>query len=161
MPSFDVVSEVDMHEVDNALNQAQREVAQRYDFRDTGTSMERSEDGVVFVSNSEGRLSAALDVFREKLVRRNVSLKVVDAQDAQPAGGATWKQLVKLRQGVSKDAAKDIVKTLKGTKLKVQASIQGDAVRVTGKKRDDLQEAIAFLKTQDLELPLQYKNFRD
>ena len=161
MPSFDVVSEVDLHEVDNAVQQASKEVAQRYDFRGTETDMERSEEGIAIKSNSEGRVAAALEVLEGKMVRRKVSLKSLDAQKAQPAGGQTWRQLIKLQQGISKDKAKDIVKRLKETKLRVQGSIQGDVVRITGKKRDDLQEAIAFLKEQDLDLPLQYTNFRD
>ncbi len=161
MPSFDVVSKLDRHEVDNAVHQAQKEVAQRFDFRDTSTEIEQSEEGISIRSSSEGRVDAARDVLEQKLVRRAVSLKSLDRQKVQPAGGSTYRQLIKLKEGVDTDKAKEIVKRIKGTKIKVQASIQGDLVRVSGKKRDDLQEAIAFLKGQDLDLPLQYVNFRD
>ena len=161
MPSFDVVSKVAMHEVENALHQTQKEVAQRFDFKDTQTELEKTAEGIVMRSNSEGRLEAALKVLQEKLVKRNVSLKVLDVQDPQPAGGTTWRQLLKLQEGISTEKAKEIVKHLKDTKLKVQASIQSDTVRVSGKKRDDLQEAIASLKAKDFGLPLQYINFRD
>ena len=112
-------------------------------------------------ANSEGRLDAARDVLESKMVRRQVSLKSLDAQQPQQAGGQMWRQLIKLKEGVSKEKAKEIVKSIKDSKLKVQASIQGDSVRVSGKKRDDLQDAIGFLKEQDFDLPLQYVNFRD
>ncbi|MEZ4255183.1 MAG: YajQ family cyclic di-GMP-binding protein [Polyangiales bacterium] len=161
MPSFDVVSKLDHHEVDNALTQTQKEVAQRFDFRDTDTSLEKTAEGIVIRANSDGRVSAALDVLREKMIKRKVDLKSLDPQAVEPAGGSTWRQVVKLKEGVAQEKAKDMVKAIKGTKLKVQASIQGDAVRITGKKKDDLQEAIAFLRGQDFELPLQFTNFRD
>jgi len=161
MPSFDVVSKVDQHEVDNARNQASKEIAQRYDFKGTDTSIEQTEEGMVIRANSEGRLDAARDVLESKIVRRQVSLKSLDPQPAQKAGGQMWRQLIKVKEGVSKDKAKEIVKAIKDSKLKVQAAIQGDAVRVSGKNRDDLQATIAFLKEQDFDLPLQYVNFRD
>ena len=161
MPSFDVVSKVAMHEVENALQQAQKEVGTRYDFRDTKTTIERNDDGILLRANSEGRVEAALSVLQEKLVRRKVSLKALDVQKMEPAGGGTFRQLVKLSQGINKDKAKDVVKFLKDTKLKVQAAIQGDAVRVSGKKRDDLQECIQALRGHDFGIELQYENFRD
>ena len=161
MPSFDVVSKVDSHEVDNARNQASKEIAQRYDFKGTDTSVEQTDEGIVIRSNSEGRLDAARDVLETKMVRRKVSLKSLDPQQPQQAGGNTWRQLIKLKEGVSKEKAKEIVKAVKDSKLKVQASIQGDAVRVSGKKRDDLQSTISMLKEEDFDLPLQFVNFRD
>ena len=161
MPSFDVVSKLDQHEVDNARNQASKEIAQRYDFKGTETTIEQTEEGIVIRSNSEGRLDAARDVLETKMVRRQVSLKSLDAQEPQPAGGKMWRQLIKLKEGVSKEKAKEIVKAVKDSKAKVQASIQGDAVRVSGKKRDDLQSTIAMLKEHDFDLPLQFVNFRD
>ncbi|MBZ0121352.1 MAG: YajQ family cyclic di-GMP-binding protein [Sandaracinaceae bacterium] len=161
MPSFDVVSKLAMHEVDNAVDQAKREVAQRFDFKDTGTEIEKNEEGISLRSNSEGRLDAARGVLEDKMVKRKVSLKSLDPQKAQPAGGQTWKQLIKLKEGVDQDRAKQIVKALKDSKLKVQAAIQGDLVRISGKKKDDLQEAIGFLKGKDFGLPLQFVNFRD
>ncbi len=161
MPSFDVVSKVDQHEVDNARNQASKEIGQRYDFKGADSTIEQTEEGIVIRANSEGRLDAARDVLESKMVRRQVSLKSLDAQQPQQAGGLMWRQLIKLKDGVPKEKAKEIVKAIKDGKLKVQASIQGDSVRVSGKKRDDLQETIAFIKEQDFDLPLQYVNFRD
>lgn len=161
MPSFDVVSQIDKHEVDNACNQARKEIAQRYDFKGTESSIEQTDEGIVIRANSEGRVDAARDVLESKMVRRQVSLKSLDAQKAQQAGGSMWRQLIKLKEGVSKEKAKEIVKAIKDSKVKVQAAIQGDTVRVSGKKRDDLQDTIALLKEKDFDLPLQFKNFRD
>ena len=161
MPSFDIVSKIQMHEVDNAVQQAQKEVGTRYDFRDTNTTIERSDEGVTLRSNSQSRVEAAYNVLQEKLAKRKVSLRSLDPQKIEPAGSATFKQLVKLSQGISKEKAKDVVKYLKDTKLKVQAAIQGDAVRVTGKKKDDLQECIQTLRGHDFGIELQYENFRD
>jgi hypothetical protein len=161
MPSFDVVSQIDKHEVDNACNQARKEIAQRYDFKGTESSIEQTDEGIVIRANSEGRVDAARDVLESKMVRRQVSLKSLDAQKAQQAGGSMWRQLIKLKEGVSKEKAKEIVKVIKDSKVKVQAAIQGDTVRVSGKKRDDLQDTIALLKEKDFDLPLQFKNFRD
>jgi len=161
MPSFDVVSEVDQHEVDNARNQASKEIAQRYDFKGTESSIEQTDEGIVLRANSEGRVDAARDVLESKMVRRGVSLKALDPEPAQQAGGSMWRQLIKLKKGISKEKAKEVVKAIKESKLKVQASIQGDSVRVSGKKRDDLQSAIALLKEKDFDLPLQFTNFRD
>jgi uncharacterized protein YajQ (UPF0234 family) len=161
MPSFDVVSQLDQHEIDNACNQARKEIAQRYDFKGTESSIEKTDEGIVIRSNSEGRIDAARDVLESKMVRRQVSLKSLDAQPPQQAGGSMWRQLIRLKEGISKEKAKDITKAVKDSKIKVQAAIQGDSVRVSGKKRDDLQATIAFLKEKDFDLPLQFKNFRD
>lgn len=161
MPSFDVVSQIDQHEVDNACNQARKEITQRYDFKGTESAIEKTDEGIVIRSNSEGRIDAARDVLESKMVRRQVSLKSLDAQQAQQAGGSMWRQLIKLKEGVSKEKAKEIAKAIKESKIKVQTAIQGDAVRVSGKKRDDLQATIAFLKEKDFDLPLQFTNFRD
>ncbi len=161
MPSFDVVCELDRHEVGNAVMQAQKEIAQRFDFKGTDTEVELTNEGIVLRSNSSGRLDAAREVLQSKAAKRKVSLKSFDAQKVQPAGGSTWRQLIVLKEGISKESAKEIVKAVKDSKLKVQASIQGDLVRVSGKKRDLLQETIALLKGKDLELPLQFTNFRD
>ncbi len=161
MPSFDVVSKLEMHEVENAVQQAKKEVQQRYDFRGANADIEKNKDGIVITANAEGRVDAAYTVLQEKLVRRKVSLKSLDAQANEAAGGGTYRLLVKLKEGVEKDKAKEIVKFIKDSKLKVQASIQGDTVRVTGKKRDDLQQTIAALKGSDIDLPMQYINFRD
>lgn len=161
MASFDVVSKVQMHEVDNAVQQAAKEVATRYDFRDTGTGIERTDEGIVLRSNSEGRLEAALQVLQEKLVRRKVSLKSISPEKPAPAGGSAFRQLVKINQGLSMEKAKDVVKFLKGSGLKVQAAIQADQVRVTGPKRDTLQQAIAAMRNQDFGIELQFENYRD
>jgi uncharacterized protein YajQ (UPF0234 family) len=161
MPSFDVVSKVALHEVDNAVQQTSKEITTRFDFRDTGASIERNDEGLLLRANSEGRVEAAYGVLQEKLVRRKVSLRSLDPQKMEPASGGTFRQLVKLNQGISKEKAKDVVQFLKGTKLKVQAAIQGDAVRISGKKKDDLQECIAALRAQDFGIELQYENFRD
>ncbi len=161
MPSFDVVSKVQMHEVDNAVQQTAKEIATRYDFRDTDSGIERGDEGIVLRSNSEGRLEAALQVLQEKLVRRKVSLKAIAPEKPAPAGGSAFRQLVKLNQGLSTDKAKEVVKFLKGTGLKVQAAIQADQVRVTGPKRDTLQQAIAELRNYDFGVELQFENYRD
>lgn len=161
MPSFDVVSKVQMHEVDNAVLQTSKEIGTRYDFRDTNTSIERTEEGIVLRSGSEGRLEAALNVLQEKLVRRKVSLKAIDPQDPEPAGGSSFRQLVKLNQGISTDKGKDVVKFLKGSGLKVQAAIQADQVRVTAAKKDVLQQAISAMRSHDFGIDLQFENYRD
>ena len=161
MPSFDVVSKLDHHEVDNAVQQAKKEVSTRFDFRDTGTDIDRTDEGIVIRGDSEGRVEAARKVLEEKLVRRKVSLKSIDPQEVQPAGGRAYRQLLKLKEGIDSEKAKEIVKMLKGTKLRIQAAIQGDLVRVTGKKRDELQEAIGVLRGQEVGLPLQFTNFRE
>lgn len=161
MPSFDVVSKVAMHEVDNALQQAQKEITGRYDFKDTETELEKTEDGLVIRSSSEGRLEAGRGVLQEKLIKRGISLRCLDPQNVEPGAKGSFRQLIKLNQGISGEKAKEIVRVLKDSKIKVQASIQQDQVRVSGKKRDDLQEAIALLRTQDFKLDLQYINFRE
>ncbi len=161
MPSFDVVSKLESHEVENALQQAKKEIAQRFDFKGTNTEIERKEDGIAITGDSEGRVAAALKVLEEKLVRRKISLKAIDAQKPEPAGGGNVRQLLKLKEGIATERAKEIVKVVKDSKLKVQASIQGDLVRVSGKKRDDLQAAIAAIKSKDIDQPLQFVNFRD
>jgi uncharacterized protein YajQ (UPF0234 family) len=161
MPTFDVVSKIEQHELENALVQAKKEVETRYDFKGTNSEIERTAEGIVLRSTNEQRVAALLDVVTEKVIRRKLSPKILDPQPAQPAGGMTYRQLVKLREGVEKEKAKEVVRVIKDSKLKVQAAIQGDLVRVTGKKRDDLQEAIALLRGHEFEMPLQFVNFRD
>jgi uncharacterized protein YajQ (UPF0234 family) len=161
MPSFDVVSKIAMHEVDNALMQAQKEVGTRFDFRGTGTEIERTQDGIVIRSDSEGRLDAARGVLQEKFIKRSVSLKCLDEQKLEKGPKGTFRQLIKLTEGIAIEKARDIVKHVKDTKLKVQAAIQGDQLRISGKKRDDLQVAIQSLKAHDFGVPLQFTNFRD
>jgi uncharacterized protein YajQ (UPF0234 family) len=161
MPSFDIVSQVDMQEVRNAVDQASREIVNRYDFKGTDTSIKLNDDGITIESSSEGRLDAAVDVLKGKLVRRNVSLKSISGGEPQQIGGGRYKTTFTLNEGIAQDAAKELVKDIKGMKLKVQVAIQGDQLRVSGKKRDDLQEVIVEIKGLDFRLPLQYINFRD
>lgn len=161
MPSFDVVSKVEMHEVDNAIQQATKEYAARYDFRGVDASAERSDEGILIKANSEGSLDSAYDVLKGKLVKRKVSLKCIEAQKVEPAGGKSFRQMIKLNQGISPEKAKLVVKAIKDSKQKVQASIQGDQVRVTGKKRDDLQATMQMLRGEDLDIDLKFENFRD
>lgn len=161
MASFDVVSKLDHHELDNAVDQARREVVTRFDFKDTGTEIEKNQEGIVIRANSEGRCTAAYEVLQTRLVRREISLKALKANDPKPAGGSTHRMVIELREGVDQEHAKKIVKLLKDSKLKVQAAIQGDVVRVSHKKRDALQDAIALIKEQNYDLPLQFQNFRD
>jgi hypothetical protein len=162
MPSFDVVSKVDWAEVTNALMQAEREVGQRFDFKATEASLEKTEQGIVIRANTEERAKAALEVLEQKLVRRKVSLKHLDVQKPEKGPKGSSRILVKVKEGIESEKAKEIVKLIKDSKLKVQGSIQQDTVRITGKKKDDLQEAIQLLKAQEaLELDLQFVNFRD
>ena len=160
-PSFDVVSKVDRQEVDNALNQAAKEVAQRFDFRGTNASIEWSgELGVTIKADTEERAKAALDVFKEKLVKRSISMKALDAGEPK-ASGKQYVITSTLRQGIDSDHARKIAKLIRDEGPKgVQASIQGDQLRVSGKKKDHLQEVIALLKGADLDVPLQFTNYR-
>ena len=161
MPSFDVVSKVQWNEVENALNQSQKEIGQRYDFKDTDTELERTEDGITVRSSSEERAKAALTVLHEKLVKRKVSLKHLDQQKPEKTSKGGSKILVKVKEGIESEHAKSIVQHLKDSKMKVQASIQEAQVRVTGKNRDDLQAAIQIVKQVDLPIELQFINFRE
>ena len=161
MPSFDVVNQVDKAEVQNAFQQTLQEIAQRYDFKGTGTEIERTEEGFVIRSTTEGRVEAALEVLKSKLVRRKVSLKNLDAQKIEPGARSTVRQAIKLVEGIEVEKARRIVQDIKGSKLKVQAQIMDDQVRVSGKKRDDLQEAIALLRQGDYGVDLQFVNMRD
>jgi len=162
MPSFDVVSKVDWAEFGNALLQAQKEIGQRFDFRNTDTSLEKNEEGIVILANAVDRAKAAIVVLEEKLVKRKVSLKHLDRQEPGKGPKGTVRILIKLKEGIETEKAKQIVKIVKESKLKVQAGIHEDTVRVTGKKRDDLQEAMRLLRSAEaLELDLQFTNFRD
>jgi uncharacterized protein YajQ (UPF0234 family) len=164
MPSFDVVSEIDMQEVRNAVDQANREINNRFDFKGTDSSIDLNDkDKVITIeSASDDRLAALRQVLEEKFVKRSVSLKAVDYDDVEAASGGRSRQRINLKAGISSDMAKVINTRIKEMKLKgVQSSTQGDQVRVTGKKRDALQEVIAGLKETELDLPLQFNNFRD
>ena len=162
MPSFDVVSEVDMQEIRNAVDQAAREISQRFDFKGTDSSIELKEKGIELHTESEPRLDALKQVLAEKMVKRGVSLKALGYGNVEEATKATVRQTVTLRVGITDDKAKEVGKFIKALGFKgVQHQIQGEHVRVTAKKRDDLQNVIAALKDQDFDLPLQFNNFRD
>ena len=162
MPTFDVVSEVDMQEVKNAVDQASREVTTRFDFKNTDSSIELAGQEINLHSSTEDRLKALMQVLEEKLVRRQVSLKSLDQGKVEEAAKASVRQTITIRAGIDADRAKQINKHIKDLKLKgVSSSTQGDQVRVQGKKRDDLQAAIASLKGADFGIPLQFQNFRD
>ena len=162
MPSFDVVSEVDVQEVRNAIDQAQRELATRFDFKGTDSSLELKDNAIQLESASEERLKAAAQVLEEKLVRRKVSLKALDYGKIEEASKGRARQTVSLQVGISDDKAREIGKYIKGLGLKgVQHQVQADQLRVTGKKRDDLQAAIKSLREHDFGVPLDFTNFRD
>ena len=161
MPSFDVVSEIDQQEVRNAVDQAAREVATRFDFKGTNTTVELNDKVITLHSVTEDRLNAVRQVLEEKLVKRKVSLKALDYQKIEEAAGATARQQVNLVAGISRDKATTLNKFIKGLGLKgVQSQVQGEQLRVTGKKRDDLQAAIAAMREEDFGIPLQFTNFR-
>ena len=162
MPSFDVVSEVDFQEVRNAVDQASREVSTRFDFKGTGSTIDLGEKTIELHTESEQRLKALTQVLEEKLVKRKVSLKVLGYGNVEEASKGTVRQTVSLNVGISDDKAREIGKYIKGLTLKgVQHQVQGDQLRVSGKKRDDLQKVIGELREQDFGIPLQYVNFRD
>jgi uncharacterized protein YajQ (UPF0234 family) len=161
MPSFDAVSQVDRQEVDNAVNQARKEIAQRYDFKGSKTEIALEGDVIHVDSADEYKVKAAVDVLQSKLVRRGISLKALVYGKIEPSAGGRAKQDLTVQQGIDTDKARAMVKLVKDRKLKVQAQIQGDQVRISGKKRDDLQTVIQALKDEDFGLPLQFVNFRD
>lgn len=162
--SFDVVSEVDRQEVRNAVDQAKREIGQRYDFKGTGSSIELTTEGsvdaIVVHSNTDQKVKDCVKVLEEKLVKRKVALKALQRGDIQPAAGGTARQTLRLNQGISIDKAREIVKYVKDTKSKAQASIQGDQVRISAKSKDTLQDIISVLKEHDFGIPLQFTNYR-
>lgn len=158
--SFDVVSEVNMQEVDNAVNQAKKEIGTRYDFRGSKSEISLEGDTIKILSDDEYKLNAVIDVLKGKMVKRGVALKNLDYGKVEPASGATVRQVITIKKGISKEVAKDVVKLIKGMKLKVNASIQEDQVRVAGKDKDELQSVIQMLKQQDLPVELQFVNFR-
>lgn len=158
--SFDAVSAVNMQEVDNAVNQAKKEIGTRYDFRGSKSEITLEGDTIKIVSDDEYKLNAVIDVLKGKMVKRGVAIKNLDYGKVEPASGATVRQVITIKKGISKEIAKDVVKLIKGMKLKVNASIQEDQVRVAGKDKDDLQAVIQMLKQQDLPVELQFVNFR-
>ena len=160
MPSFDVVSEVDHHELKNAIDQANREVTTRFDFKGTDSEFELTEQVISMKTESEFQLQQMFDILCNKLVKRGIDIVCLEKSDPD-VQARTATQTVKVNEGIDTTTAKKLVKLIKQSKTKVQASIQGEQLRVTGKKRDDLQAAIALLKDSNSDIPLQYKNFRD
>jgi hypothetical protein len=158
--SFDVVSDFDRQELVNAVDQVRREVGQRYDLKDSGTTIDLEEGALTIVTASDMTLEAVADVLRQKATKRNLSLKIFDFQTPEPVGGNKVKQEVKLRKGLSQELAKKLSKTVRDSLKKVTVAIQGESLRVTGKSKDDLQQAIQLLREQDLEVPLQFENYR-
>ena len=160
MPSFDVVSDFDAHEASNAIDQSNREVTTRFDFKGTGSKYELDGQIISLTSQSDFQLQQMLDILRQKLVKRGIDIACLDEKEPEFSGNEARQQVI-LRKGIDSDLARKLVKMVKGSKLKVQAAIQGDQLRISGKKRDDLQAVITLLKNADVELPLQYENFRD
>ncbi len=160
MPTFDLVSEVDMHEVSNAVDQANREVTNRFDFKGTDSRFERDEAVITSVSESDFQLQQMLDMLKSRLVKRGIDIACLEVGEPEVTGRQA-RQRITIRQGLDQELCRRLVKEVKSSKLKVQASIQGDRLRVSGKKRDDLQAVIARLRELDVGLPLQYVNFRD
>ena len=161
MPSFDVVLEANMVEVRNAVDQANKEVSTRFDFKGSDARIEQKERELTTYADSEFQLNQLRDVLIGRMSKRNIDVRFLDSGKIEKIGGDKVKQVIKVKNGIESDVAKKIVKTVKDSKMKVQASIQGDTVRITGAKRDDLQSAIAMLKKEVSELPLDFNNFRD
>jgi uncharacterized protein YajQ (UPF0234 family) len=161
MPSFDIVSETDLNEVDNAVAGMTREIQTRYDFKGSNCSIERKEAVLTILADDDLKLRQMHELLSTYLTRRKIDSSACDLGKPEKASGNSVRQLVTIKQGIGQEVAKRIVKELKSSKLKVQAAIQGDSLRITGKKRDDLQDAIALIKEMKIEQPLQYENFRD
>lgn len=158
--SFDVVSDFDRQELVNTLDQVRRDVGQRYDLKDSSTELELEESAITITTASDMTLDAVANVLRQKATKRNLSLKIFDFQPAETAAGNRVRQVIRLRRGLSQELAKTLSKTIRDRLKKVSVSIQGDSLRVTGKSKDDLQQAIQLLREQDLEVPLQFENYR-
>ncbi len=158
--SFDIASEVDYAEVTNAINQTVKEVGQRFDFKGSKATVELEDKNLVLTAEDDTRLRNMNDILQTKLIKRNVPLKALSYEKVEPAAGGTVRQLVKIQQGIPTDKAKEVVKFIKDEKFKVQASIQGETVRISGKDRDTLQEVIAGLKKKDFGIDMQFNNFR-
>jgi len=161
MPSFDIVSKTDIQEVDNAVNQVKKEIATRYDFKGSNSSVSWSDPVVTVVGDSESRVNTITELLRGKFSRRKLDVRCLEYGRIEDASGNSRRQDVTVKQGLDTDLAKSIVKQVKQEKMKVQSSIQGDSVRISGKKRDDLQAVMSLVREMDADLPLQFINFRD
>ena len=160
MPSFDIVSKVEMQEVDNAVNQTVKEIGQRYDFKGTKSEITMEKESIKILADDDYKLKAIVDILQSKFLKRGISIKALQYGKVEPASGSMVRQIVNIQQGVSKEKGKEIIAVVKETKLKVQAQIQDDQVRVTGKNIDDLQAVIQILKGKDLDIEMQFVNFR-
>jgi len=160
--SFDIVSEVDLQEVDNALNQARKEIAQRYDFKDSKSSIDfnTKEKQIVIISDDDFKLKSVVDIVQSKLIKRSVPIKALDYGKVEPAANSTVRQIVSLRVGIDKENSKKVVKIIKDSKLRVQAQIMDDQIRVTGKSKDDLQDVMKIVREADLPFATQFVNYR-
>ena len=161
MPSFDVVSEVDSQEVVNAIEQVKKEIAQRYDFRGTKSSVELKENVVTVIADDKGKLTAIQEILKQRFAKRGVSLKSLEWKDPEPASGDCLRQFVTVKEGLTPEEIKRLNKLIRDAKLKVTSQAQGEQLRVTGKNRDDLQATIQFLRTEVTDIELQFNNFRD
>jgi len=161
MPSFDIVSRTEMTEVDNAVQGAMREIGTRYDFKGSSSTIERNDETLLIKTEDDLKLKQVQELLRGHMAKRKVDVSVLDFKEPEKAFGNSLRQTVLVKQGIERDLAQKIVKTIKGSKVKVQVAIQGDELRVSGKKRDDLQAAIALIKESKIDQPLQYINFRD
>jgi uncharacterized protein YajQ (UPF0234 family) len=158
--SFDIVSTLDLQEVKNAIEQAMKEISQRFDFKGSKSTITLEQKDIVVLSDDEYKLKSVIDILQSKLVKRGISLKALTYQKVEQALGGTVRQKISLQEGIPQEKAKEIVKEIKGTKIKVQAQIQGDQLRVIGKNKDDLQEVIKFLKGKDFGIDMQFTNYR-
>jgi len=161
MPSFDVVCEVDVQEMDNAVNQVKKELTTRYDFKHSKASIELKDGKITLVGDDANNLNTVAEILRAKMVRRKLEVNALEYGGIEAASGDTRRQVITVKQGVDQESAKKIVKRIKDEKMKVQAAIQGDQVRITGKKRDDLQAAMSLVRGMDVDRPLSFTNFRD
>ncbi len=159
-PSFDVVSKVDMQEIDNAVNQTKKEISQRFDFKGSKSEVTVDNDDVKILADDDFRLKSIIDILQTRLHKRGISIKNLDYGKVEDASGGMVKQVIKIKQGIDSELAKKIIKDIKGTKLKVQMQIMDDQIRITGKNRDDLQGVIGFIKEQDYDIDLQFTNYR-
>ena len=161
MPSFDIVSKTDLNEVDNSINMVNRTIQTRFDFKGSNSSIERSDENITLLANDEKQIKQLIQLFEENLSKRKIDKRALEYQTIENASGGTIRQIANIKQGIEQIIAKNISKNIKSAKLKVQISIQGDELRVTGKKRDDLQTVIELVKKMDVKVPLQYINFRE
>jgi len=161
MPSFDVVCETDMQEMDNAVNQTHKEITTRYDFKGSKANITLSDEGITIIGDDDYKLNTVTEILRAKLVRRNLDSKCLEYGEVEDASGSVKRQMLSIKQGISQELAKTVIKAIKQEKMKVQAVIQGDQIRISGKKRDDLQAVMALIKGMDTDRPVKFVNFRD